>query len=292
MESILTPSQAASVLAMHPETLRRWEENGRIKSQRTPGGHRRYLESDVLKLKAEIESGKHLLQGNRAETVPSGQAEPVASLGTYEYVPFKLPNPPKADVEDSAAPAVPIGEPSDPASFNQRMLWAGSAFLVQVIVFVLMQFNLNSANSTEEFLRALTGQMLVSVVMFAAYLIVALNIEKATKIKGGLKLQLPLSALPLCLLVSIGVFTLTTNGRVDKIEKANQAETQKTLSVYQTQIRGACIRSQAKLEVASPVIIETAVKESKRVTRKENQELLVRYKSQLDRQVLTLDKEC
>src|SRR3989337_809371 len=35
-------SQAAEQLGVHPETLRRWEKDGSIKSQRPTGGQRRY----------------------------------------------------------------------------------------------------------------------------------------------------------------------------------------------------------------------------------------------------------
>lgn len=44
---MLTPKQAAEILSVHPETLRRWEQEGKINSTKTAGGHRRFLESDV-----------------------------------------------------------------------------------------------------------------------------------------------------------------------------------------------------------------------------------------------------
>lgn len=52
MSNFLTPKQAAEILDIHPETLRRWEQDGKINSTKTNGGHRRYLETDVLELKA------------------------------------------------------------------------------------------------------------------------------------------------------------------------------------------------------------------------------------------------
>jgi excisionase family DNA binding protein len=39
--------EASDLLGVHPDTLRRWEEEGKIVAQRTTGGHRRY---DVAKL--------------------------------------------------------------------------------------------------------------------------------------------------------------------------------------------------------------------------------------------------
>lgn len=43
----LTLSQAADALGVHPTTLRRWADNGAIPVHLTPGGHRRFLESDI-----------------------------------------------------------------------------------------------------------------------------------------------------------------------------------------------------------------------------------------------------
>lgn len=46
-EKWLTLSQAAERLGVHPTTLRRWADNGDIPVTVTPGGHRRFLESDI-----------------------------------------------------------------------------------------------------------------------------------------------------------------------------------------------------------------------------------------------------
>ncbi len=46
--SKLTIKQAASLLGVTPKTLREWERNGQIKSERTAGGHRRYEVSELL----------------------------------------------------------------------------------------------------------------------------------------------------------------------------------------------------------------------------------------------------
>lgn len=43
----LTLSQAAQVLGVHPTTLRRWADSGSIPVKVTPGGHRRFLQSDL-----------------------------------------------------------------------------------------------------------------------------------------------------------------------------------------------------------------------------------------------------
>lgn len=42
--------EASKFLSVSKSTLRRWEKEGKIKSYRTPGNHRRYLEEDLKKL--------------------------------------------------------------------------------------------------------------------------------------------------------------------------------------------------------------------------------------------------
>lgn len=46
-EKWLTLSQAAEFLGVHPTTLRRWADNGDIPVTVTPGGHRRFLTSEL-----------------------------------------------------------------------------------------------------------------------------------------------------------------------------------------------------------------------------------------------------
>lgn len=43
--------EAAERLGVHPVTLRRWSESGKIRVVRTPGGHRRFPESEIRRLK-------------------------------------------------------------------------------------------------------------------------------------------------------------------------------------------------------------------------------------------------
>jgi len=53
MEKLLTSHQAAKLLNVWPHTLRRWDKAGKLKPLRTPGGHRRYKESQVMTLIGE-----------------------------------------------------------------------------------------------------------------------------------------------------------------------------------------------------------------------------------------------
>lgn len=49
-DSYLTPGQVAELFRVDPKTVTRWGAAGKLNSIRTPGGHRRFLASDVQKL--------------------------------------------------------------------------------------------------------------------------------------------------------------------------------------------------------------------------------------------------
>jgi excisionase family DNA binding protein len=57
-ERLLTPGEVAALFRVDPKTVTRWAASGRISSIRTPGGHRRFRESEV----------RALLGGDAAET--------------------------------------------------------------------------------------------------------------------------------------------------------------------------------------------------------------------------------
>ena len=46
-ERLLTPGEVASLFRVDTKTVARWAASGRLRSVRTPGGHRRFRESDV-----------------------------------------------------------------------------------------------------------------------------------------------------------------------------------------------------------------------------------------------------
>ena len=52
-ERLLTPHQVAQMFRVDPKTVARWASNGWIGSIRTPGGHRRFRETEILALLAE-----------------------------------------------------------------------------------------------------------------------------------------------------------------------------------------------------------------------------------------------
>ncbi len=47
---LLTPGEVAEIFRVDPKTVTRWASSGRLPSLLTPGGHRRFWESDVLRL--------------------------------------------------------------------------------------------------------------------------------------------------------------------------------------------------------------------------------------------------
>ena len=53
-ENLLTPAQVAAMWRVDPKTVTRWAQKGWLTSTRTPGGHRRYKESEVRALLAGI----------------------------------------------------------------------------------------------------------------------------------------------------------------------------------------------------------------------------------------------
>jgi excisionase family DNA binding protein len=53
-ETLLTPGQLAALFHVDPKTVTRWAHAGRLGSLRTPGGHRRFRESEVLQLLASL----------------------------------------------------------------------------------------------------------------------------------------------------------------------------------------------------------------------------------------------
>ena len=49
-ERLLTPGEVAALFRVDPKTVTRWAASGRISSIRTPGGHRRFRETEVREL--------------------------------------------------------------------------------------------------------------------------------------------------------------------------------------------------------------------------------------------------
>jgi excisionase family DNA binding protein len=50
MEQYLRPSEAAEILHVSPQTLRRWAAEGKLRHALTAGGHRRFPSAEVQRL--------------------------------------------------------------------------------------------------------------------------------------------------------------------------------------------------------------------------------------------------
>ena len=56
-DSLLTPAEVACMFAVDPKTVTRWAKAGKLAPVWTPGGHRRYRESEVRGLLAAGDRG-------------------------------------------------------------------------------------------------------------------------------------------------------------------------------------------------------------------------------------------
>ena len=69
-DRLLTPGEVAALFRVDPKTVTRWAAAGRIGSIRTPGGHRRFRESEV----------RALLEGEGL-TDSGSESDPSAGIG-------------------------------------------------------------------------------------------------------------------------------------------------------------------------------------------------------------------
>ncbi len=73
-DEFLTPADVAAILYVDPKTVTRWAKAGKIDSIRTPGGHRRFLKSDVLVLLTGLRQHHPALVLSTAHTAEQGTA--------------------------------------------------------------------------------------------------------------------------------------------------------------------------------------------------------------------------
>ena len=68
-DRLLTPGEVAALFRVDPKTVTRWAAAGRIGSIRTPGGHRRFRESEV---RALLEGEGLIEPGTESPAGPNG----------------------------------------------------------------------------------------------------------------------------------------------------------------------------------------------------------------------------
>lgn len=78
-ERLLTPAEVANLFRVHPKTVSRWVQSGKLSAVRTLGGHRRYRASEVYALLEE--------SGNPVETAVPGRDLPMTMVTTADFVP-------------------------------------------------------------------------------------------------------------------------------------------------------------------------------------------------------------
>lgn len=76
-DRLMTPAEVGALFRVDPKTVSRWGAAGRLGSVRTPGGHRRFRESEVRALLSR-------------DTVPEGEAAaevPAPRSGDHDRFP-------------------------------------------------------------------------------------------------------------------------------------------------------------------------------------------------------------
>ena len=83
-DRLLTPGEVAALFRVDPKTVTRWAAAGRIGSIRTPGGHRRFRESEVRALlegDGVVEEMREDDAANRPRLkAPAATPAPIASV--------------------------------------------------------------------------------------------------------------------------------------------------------------------------------------------------------------------
>lgn len=76
-DRLLTPAEVASLFRVDPKTVTRWAAAGRVSSIRTPGGHRRFRESEI----------RALLDGELVDTADAARsADPLLDAAVNKIV--------------------------------------------------------------------------------------------------------------------------------------------------------------------------------------------------------------
>jgi excisionase family DNA binding protein len=70
---LVSINRASAALNVSPSTLRRWADEGRLETVRTPGGHRRFYLGDIARLQAE-RAGAPVVRGMELPTEPAPEA--------------------------------------------------------------------------------------------------------------------------------------------------------------------------------------------------------------------------
>lgn len=78
---LLTPGEVAAMFRVDPKTVTRWAAAGRIGSIRTPGGHRRFRETEV---RALLEDGRSVAAFAPAADPAAAEAIPAQPVADHD----------------------------------------------------------------------------------------------------------------------------------------------------------------------------------------------------------------
>jgi excisionase family DNA binding protein len=69
---LLTPAEVAAMLRVDPKTVTRWAQQGKLRSVRTLGGHRRYPAADIHALlnQGQRSAPQAFPEGSRRDSAP------------------------------------------------------------------------------------------------------------------------------------------------------------------------------------------------------------------------------
>ncbi len=84
-EPLLTPAEVATMFRVDPKTVTRWAKAGKISSIRTLGGHRRYRETEVLRLLQDI-PGQRAGSDAEVTAVDEQRAPATAAAAAADHV--------------------------------------------------------------------------------------------------------------------------------------------------------------------------------------------------------------
>jgi excisionase family DNA binding protein len=80
-DEYLTPAAVAAIFFVDPKTVTRWATAGKLPAIRTPGGHHRFLKSDVLALLDPVHAAAgHLTVPGLSKAAPGSPAASAAAM--------------------------------------------------------------------------------------------------------------------------------------------------------------------------------------------------------------------
>lgn len=138
--TLLTPKQAAEMLFVSTQTLRRWEDENKITSIRTGGGHRRYEQADVVALHTKIQNNSALMvkkdsPAEKPDTVQASISPPVVQTPTVKATPVAQ----AANTNTSSSPQSSTSSAPKPAPTSSLIERAAIAlFVLSVVALVLL----------------------------------------------------------------------------------------------------------------------------------------------------------